>query len=455
MRTTNDTFFIPERRARSEAAKAVVSAVQGRLSQLEAASNARRRRRKTKDQLRHNLMVEAIVCEAIRCRLIHPEAAVAVSLGRERGSRYEPAPYGPMKALLSALGPDGLGLLNVRWGSKQEPGKRGLRTVFEPSEALRDQARHLSFADFGRRPGGEPIVLRQAKRSVAQHDSPEVADWFEIWAQTGAGVEDLVPYEDSDAAQQLRADLNHINAALDAADLSLASCADAAQIDIGDRGLRRMFNNGHSDFRHGGRLAGGFWMAMPKQLRIGAIRIDGHPVAELDYRAMMPRLLYASVGRPFPPDKDPYSICGIPPQHREGVKTLCSALLFGPTALKRWPRGCKSKFPKWMRHKEALELMRREHQHVAHKFGSFMGFELLRTESDILVGLLGRCLDRGIIVLPIHDAVLCPVHRADEVEMLMREVFEERTGAATAVSISAVDDEKLSSTTLKDLEKVP
>ena len=67
-------------------------------------------------------------------------------------------------------------------------------------------------------------------------------------------------------------------------------------VDPGDRWLRRVFNNGHTDFRHGGRLAGGFWMDLPKALRRRAISIGGEPVAELDYRAMMPRLLYASVG---------------------------------------------------------------------------------------------------------------------------------------------------------------
>jgi hypothetical protein len=44
-------------------------------------------------------------------------------------------------------------------------------------------------------------------------------------------------------------------------------------------------------------------------------------------------------------------------------------------------------------------------------------------ESDILVAVLLTCFDRGIIVLPIHDAVLCPASRADDVEAIMLGAF--------------------------------
>ena len=76
--------------------------------------------------------------------------------------------------------------------------------------------------------------------------------------------------------------MNRINAALDDADLHLdtqvmSTCL-AGRVDPGDRWLRRVFNNGHTDFRHGGRLAGGFWMDLPKAIRHQAITIGGEPV---------------------------------------------------------------------------------------------------------------------------------------------------------------------------------
>jgi len=51
---------------------------------------------------------------------------------------------------------------------------------------------------------------------------------------------------------------------------------------------------------------------------------------------MMPRLLYASIGQPDPPDADPYAIPGISCEQRDGVKKLFASLTFGPAALEGW-----------------------------------------------------------------------------------------------------------------------
>ena len=175
-------------------------------------------------------------------------------------------------------------------------------------------------------------------------------------------------------------------------------------------------------------------MDLPKLIRRQAISIGGEPVVEFDFRAMMPRLLYAKVRRPFPADLDPYTIPGIPPQSRDGVKKFFAALTFGPTALGRWPQGCAKLFPKGTSREAVIDLLRRHHAPVADHFGSLVGFELQRTESDILVAILLTCLDRGIIVLPIHDAVLAPASRADEVEQVMLNTFKIRTRASAVVS---------------------
>jgi hypothetical protein len=433
-----DAFFVPERRARTCRASALVASVQREIAKWEATERARGRRRKELDERRHDRMVEALVCCTLHRHLTCPGGATAVSLGRERRSRYEPVPYAPMKRLLTALGPEGLGLLHVMWGSRPEVG-RSLRTTFSATARLIAPAGQLTLADFGRRPGAEPIILRQVKGNVVSHGpSDEIGDWFKVWAETGAEVDDLVSYADCAIADQLRDEIDQINARLDTADIALAPWAtlDLRQVDVGDRWLRRVFNNGHADFRHGGRLAGGFWTNLHKKIRRSAILLDGERVVELDYRAMMPRLLYAHAGHPFPPDQDPYSIAGIPSEHRDGVKTYFSSLLFGRTALTRWPRGCRQKFPKGTLRAEVLDRLRRQHHPVADRFGSFIGFELLRRESDILVDVLGTCLRRGITVLPIHDAVLCPSSKVEEVKTVMMITFQSATGAIASVSTS-------------------
>ena len=435
-RADQDPFFVPERRARTPTARAAVEVMRERLGDWERATGARRRRRRPADQHAHDCMVEALVCEAARRDILSPGGAVAVSLGRQSKSRYTPAPYAPMRDLLAALGRDALGFLDVKWGSRPDEG-RGRMTTFAAMPRLRKLTAGLTLADFGRRPGGEFVVLRNTRERVARRGGADVADAFETWAQTRAELGDLVSYRDNATADRLRSEMNRINAALDEADLALdprapADLPNSETIDAGDRWLRRVFNNGHTDFSHGGRLTGGFWMDLPSTVRLRAIRIGGEPVAELDFRAMMPRLLYAHAGHTFPPDEAPYAVPGIPAKHREGVKKLFASLTFGPPALQRWPRGCRQLFPARTRRETVIDLLRRHHAAVADHFGTLIGFQLQRVESDILVAVLLTCLERGIVVLPIHDAVLCRASRADEVEEAMLEAFRTITGGGMA-----------------------
>jgi hypothetical protein len=318
-------------------------------------------------------------------------------------------------------------------------------TTFAAAPLLRELAAGLGLADFGRRPRGEPVVLRNTRERVAQHGSDDVADAFETWVETRAELGELVDYGSNATADRLRADMNTVNAALDEADLTLdpAAMTDKSAergVDPGDRWLRRVFNNGHTDFRHGGRLTGGFWMDLPKRVRLRAIKIGGEPIVELDFRAMMPRLLYAHAGHTFPVGDDPYAISGIPPKHRDGVKKLFASLTFGPTGLMRWPRGCRDLFPARARHATVLALLRQRHAPVADHFGTLIGFKLQRAESDILVAVLLTCLERGVIALPIHDAVVCAASRADETEAVMLDAFRRITGGAIGAVSRTVDE---------------
>lgn len=435
----SDAFFVPERRARSGPARALIEALQNDLAAWEEVTGFRKRQRRPDDKLNHDRMVEAILCEAIRQKLMRRRGGVAVSLGKGMRPRYEPPPYKPLKALLEALGGAGLGLLELTPGYKPETGP-GRRTTFAASRKLMRLAKGLSLGDFGRRAGGEPIVLKQTSTNVAQQMSGEVADAFDILIRTGAALGDLMPYDDTEDIHRLRHEMHRINDALDGARISLdpAVATDAARrkaiVDPGDRWLRRGFNNGHIDMRHGGRLYGGFWMGLPKEERRLGIFIDDEPVAELDFRAMMPRLLYAHAGHDFPASRDPYDVPPIPSECRDGVKMLFSSLLNSKWALTRWPKDCAKQFPKRIPYADVLAIVRHHHAPVASYFGTLVGFELMRMESDILVKIMLRCIDEGITVLPIHDAVLCPASAAHLVERIMLDAFSQTTGIDGAVS---------------------
>lgn len=437
-----DAFFVPERRARSATARAVIEALQSDLAAWEEHRGVRQRKRREADQQKHDRMVEAVLCEAIRQALIGARGAVAVSLGKEQRSRYEPRPYKPLKALLETLSEAGLGLLNVAPGYKPETGP-GRRTTFAASRKLVHHAKGLSLADFGRHAGGEPITLKQTSKKVARQLSREVADAFDILMRTGAELGDLMPYEDTAHTRRLRSEMDRINSALDEATITVAPAVvkqaikRKAVVDPGDRWLRRGFHNGHVDMRHGGRLYGGFWMDIPKDQRRQGIFIAGEPVVELDFRAMMPRLLYAHAKRCFPASRDPYDIPPIPSECRDGVKTLFSALLYGNSALQRWPDDCAEKFPKNATFGDVLAILKRHHAPVSSFFGKLVGFKLMRLESDILVRIMLTCINEDITVLPIHDAVLCPGSTANRVEGIMLAVFKRMTGMEGAVGRTA------------------
>lgn len=385
---TKDAFFVPERRARSATARALIETVQRDLAAWEKRSGVRQRKRREADQHKHNRLTEAIICEAIRLHLIAPRRAIAVSLSKQRRWRYEPAPYEPLKDLLAALGA-GLELIAVTPGHKPDTGW-GRRTTFAAAPKLKRLAKGLSLADLGRRSSGEPIVLRATSTRVARQLSSEVADAFEVLMVLKAELGALVDYPSNPIADGLRGEMDCINSALDNAEITLdhriveQSLTTRTVFDPGDRWLRRIFNNGHTDMRHGGRLYGGFWMDLKKEERRSGIIIDGEPVTELDYSAMMPRLLYAKAKQSFPAARDPYHIPPVPVASRDGVKMLFAALLFGKSALTKWPKGCSRFFPKGVPVEDVVAVLKHHHPKVASHYGSLVGFELMRWESDIL-----------------------------------------------------------------------
>jgi hypothetical protein len=100
-------------------------------------------------------------------------------------------------------------------------------------------------------------------------------------------------------------------------------------VDAHDRTMRRHFiltaNDEAPRFDRSGRLFGGFWMNL-KSSRRGSIRIEGEPVAVLDYASMFPRLAFVSMGV-APPATDLYAIEGLG-GHRKAVKLALNTLLF-------------------------------------------------------------------------------------------------------------------------------
>lgn len=75
-----------------------------------------------------------------------------------------------------------------------------------------------------------------------------------------------------------------------------------------------------------------------------------------------------------------------------------------------------------------MELIQTHHKPIAHFIGTGHGLRAMRKESNLLMDILLRLKELEIVALPIHDAVIVPSARKEEVETIMAQVFYEHTG---------------------------
>lgn len=161
-------------------------------------------------------------------------------------------------------------------------------------------------------------------------------------------------------------------------------------------------------------------------------------MADLDYRNMHLRLAYIEKGL-APPSGDLYAgILATPDEdsaYRDGVKQFVSALLSRATVLKRRPRGSRERLPKGVSAAKLREAVLRRHAAIADIFEADAGRRFQRTESDIIVAVLLRLLDGGIVALPMHDGLMVRKDRAAVAGKVMEEVSREALGYALEVTI--------------------
>jgi hypothetical protein len=154
-----------------------------------------------------------------------------------------------------------------------------------------------------------------------------------------------------------------------------------------------------------GRLFGGFWQGLQRDRRSG-IRIDGEPVATLDYSSMFARLAYASKGVQ-PPMGDLYAMPGLE-GHRGAVKLGVNALLFDQHERRQWPKTEEpdQRLPSgWTLPRFRTALVER-HPILGDCIGMGLSFQLMHTESEIMVRVLTVLASMGVTSLPLHDGIM-------------------------------------------------
>jgi hypothetical protein len=215
-------------------------------------------------------------------------------------------------------------------------------------------------------------------------------------------------------------------------------------IAVHERTLHRVFNNGL--WTNGGRLFGGFWQGLQRELRPG-IRIDGHPVASLDFSSMFLQLLYAMKAKVPTPDGDLYEgidpIEGWPadPEQRDAIRDVIkanvNAMFFRKPSRSGKPHILLSNsalvLSKSMTGAVLEQRLNAKHSAIAKWIGvKDVGFELMHHESEIMIKTVLRCLDQGVVVLPIHDGLLVAESQQEVARTAMLKSFRDHTGGFIA-----------------------
>lgn len=418
--TPNIMWFDPLLRAKTTELACAVQRLRDTLLLHENHTGARKRARKEADNEKFGLAVEALACNLILNSAIEsgPKLAVPRSHGFLWPGDGGGSPVYGQHFLSAIEGLSSLGFIEEEQRGFKFSRRRRMPSLIRPSIAL---AQHLPLAppDW---------------RSVKQIDDCSLIILKESKGDDGRAA--TIAFEQTAKTRQLAGQMRRINEFLRSADIEvtgqntgLSLGKDGQVIAPYRRSLRRIFNN--ANWQHGGRLAGGFWMGMERTERFERIRIGGERIADVDYRQLFPRLAYVRAGKPQPAG-DIYDVAG-DGSGRDGWKTLMNAMLFADGPLRNWPEGTLQHFPSGMKLREAVQMLVAHHAPIADLFGTGLGFQLMRIESDMLVGVITHLASLGVTALPLHDAVLVAESKADVAADAMQDAFSMATGSSCAI----------------------
>lgn len=381
---------------------------------VEQATRARRRRRRPADleALRH--AIAAIVANLAYHVLFPPRGGgrITMPLSRLPDARGRVAAgfSHTLRPTLEML--DGIGVLHFAGAAEQ-----GLASTIAPSDVFAGEVvdRGATGADFDR--------AREYDTTFARKDR--------------SGKKTLLPWPSTDESATIEGEMAVINRRLE--DVVLHVVGDVP-VDHEDRRLVRHFTSpwfvDEPTLACGGRLFGGFWQTLRRTDR-RHIRIGGEPVVEVDFRQAFPRLAYAQQGVPAP-SGDLYSLPGLEGlhgAHRAAVKQAVGCLLFCHGKLRRWPEEVAEGLPEGWTVPRFRKAFLKAHKPLRPILGTGIGHQLMRTESDILMRVLLRCAEAGVVVLPLHDAVICARSSSSFVSHVMEEESLSVCGQVLPVSV--------------------
>lgn len=334
-------------------------------------------------------IVPTIIANLILLHHDRPEGSrLVVQTERRKKTRYDRKSFRKLPEVINAMA-------DLGYVIKHDAVFKRKRTTIEATGNLKTaiMAPHLGLDAIGRAKGEETIQLtaRPAISRIGGKKQPK----------------SLVDYEDTEETIRLRREMDEINRFLASHNIELEG---THQPEF--RLIRRFSLRAPDDpceFEFHGRLYGGFWMTLKASER-HRIRIDGEPVADLDFASMFPRLAYLEVGR-TPPDGDLYAVPGLE-NHRDGAKAGLSALLSYRAKMKSLPANLKQLLPDGWTANRLRRAYADFHPHLVPYCEKDFGLDLMFTESRILLATIRQLMEQDIPSLPMHDGIMVPKSKA-------------------------------------------
>jgi hypothetical protein len=390
-------------------------------------TGTRERRRRPKDFETFRRAVECIVCNLVAVSMADHRRRLAIRL-ENAASQTVPILGKPSRTVIEAL--IGLGLVSKVRGYPY----RGLTTI-----------------------AATPTMMEFIK--------VKPNDWKSLSLE---GPTKLAFLRTNDSQKLLRSrapnsrwlvkvtnEMRSINEAIQRADISFGARSAFHIIDRTNKptatlvtklhlSLYRVFNG---TWDEGGRQFGGLWQTMERAERFKRITIAGKRIAVVDYCQLFIRLAYARA-RVTPPKGDLYAVSLGDTRRpnwkaiRAARKKLVNALFFLNRPLQQWPgqdikerSEIRGAFPPGTRPRDAVKDIMEHHKGIAGQFGVGIGLKLMRTESDLITRVVLALNRRGIIALPVHDAVIVAANKARITKVVMEREAKRLVGAVMPTEI--------------------
>ena len=410
MKQPLDLMFDPWLKAESAYLNAIVEQITEMFLQAPLKDTTKRRRQPKADQVeRVRSVVSAIIANLVRYHTgRHKGEQLAIPAGHPKAaSRYERKGFNQLRPIVTIMAKNGLAIVSPAFKNR----RMGLEADGWLLKALHQAP--ITPKDLGKAEGEEILWLsaRTGRNEFGQKLPQE-----------------HINYADTEETLKLRREVEEINDFLNTQDITLDG-EPQGTIRLTRRFLLRSPMDPH-EFKLHGRLYGGFWQNLKRERR-GGLRINGEPIADLDFTSMFPQLAYAKVGLE-PPDGDLYAVPGLE-KHRAGVKAGFSALLSVSSDMKKLPSEVKEVLPEgWTASRFKAEIGEK-HPALVPLFGKDTGSDLMFTESRILLLVLRGLMEKEVAALPMHDGIMVAVSSVEISKAAMKEAAREVTGRGLEV----------------------